>query len=129
MSEKVIIGHLNPGDPFFEIFPDGTVPLVHPLPVLFETLTEPCYLVDGSGLSDLQVTQISEGLMHRFPDLNETYEELKASVRKDFPILCSHFEAIRCDDSAFIQAVMSEVFRDFDPFDPDNDPRDEWEPP
>lgn len=126
MSEKVIIGHLVPGNPFFEIFPDGTVPLVHPFPVLFDTLPEPCYLVDGSGLNDLQVTQICEWLMHRFPELEETTEELKASIRKDFPILCRHFSGVGGNDAGFLFTLMDDRFdaddnRDLDGYDCEED--------
>lgn len=126
MSEKVIIGNLKPGDPFFEIFPDGTVPLVHPLPVVFETLPEACYLVNGSGLSELQVTQICEGLMHRFPDLDETYEELKASIRKDFPMLRSHFSGVESNDAGFLFSLIDDGFdaddnRDLDGYECEDD--------
>lgn len=126
MSEKVIIGYLNPGDPLLEIFPDGTVPLVYPFPVLFENFPEPCYLVDGSGLSDLQVTQIIAFVMLHFPDVDETDEELKASIRKDFPMLLSHFSGVATNDMRFLFSLMDDCFdaddnRDLDGYDCEDD--------
>jgi hypothetical protein len=126
MSEKVIIGHLAPGNPLFEIFPDGTVPLLHLFPVLFESFTEPCYLVDGSGLSDLQVTQVCQWIINGFPELVETYEEFKAYIRKDFPILCSHFRGVEMDEPGLRLFCMDDRFdaddnRDLDGYDCEED--------
>jgi hypothetical protein len=132
MSEKVIIGHLNPGDPFFEIFPDGTVPLIHPFPVVFVFAPEPCYLVDGSKLNDLSVTQISEAVMRLHPDFFSNLEEAKASVGKDFPMLCSRFSGIESDNPGLIFFCMDDRFdaddnRDLDEHTEPN--HDEWESP
>jgi hypothetical protein len=126
MSEKVIIGHLTPGDPFFEIFPDGTVPLLHPFPVMFDGSPAPCYLVDGSALNDLQVIQSSEGLIHRYFDFDGTLEELNAVIRESFPMLCSHFSGVESDDPGLVFFCMDALFsaddnRDLDGYDCEDD--------
>jgi hypothetical protein len=110
MSEKVIIGYLNLGNPYFEIFPDGTVPLVHPFPMMFAICPEPCYLVDGSCLNESQITQLGKDAMRRFPGVFLTLEEAKANVRQDFPARCSHFSCIEIDDPGLILFGMDDLF-------------------
>jgi hypothetical protein len=126
MSEKAIVGHLNPDSPFLEVFPSGEVPLVHPVPVIFAVCPEPCFLVDSSCLSEIQITQLSEEAMRRFPGVFLTLEDAKATVRQDFPALCSHFSAISSDDPGLIFFCMDDRFdaddnRDLDGYDWEED--------
>jgi hypothetical protein len=126
MSKKVIIGHLTPGDPFFEIFPDGEMPLLHPFPVIFAICPGPCFLVDGSCLTESQITRLSEDTMIRFPGVFLTLEDAKAKLRQDFPVLCSHFIGIESDDPGLIFFGMDDRFdaddnRDLDGYDCEED--------
>lgn len=110
MSNYNTVAHLTPGHEYLEIFPDGKVPVTSLLFQKTAFCPEPCYLIDGSLLSDFQVKQLAEHLLRRWPWLFVDREDAELYVRDGFPLLSSYFEGTSTNDPDVLLSALAETF-------------------
>lgn len=98
MSEYKTVAHLTPGHKWFELFPDGEVPIVSLHVFVFEVCPDPCYFVNGKKLNDAQVNKFAEELLILFPGMFSSLESAQLSVRGGFPMQLIHFCGVESND-------------------------------
>jgi hypothetical protein len=106
MSNYKTVAYLTLGHEYFEIFPDGEVPVVSFVPQHLDICPEPCLLLDGSRLSDEQVKLFAVLVMHRWPDLFCDSHDAEESVRQGFPMLSRHFDGGCSNDPNVMLAFL-----------------------
>jgi hypothetical protein len=106
MSSYKTVAYLTPGHEYFEIFPDGEVPVVSFVPQHFDICPEPCLLLDSRHLSYEQIKLFAEHVMRRWPDLFCDVKEAIESVRHGFPMLSRHFDGGCSNDPSVLLAFL-----------------------
>jgi hypothetical protein len=123
MSDLKTVAYLTPGHEYFQIFPNGEVPVHSFVPQHFDVCPEPCFLLDGSRLSDEQIKLFAEPVMCRWPDLFCDVKDAEESVRQGFPLLSRHFDGGFSEDPNVMLAALDVMLRDAEDVD---DPYNYW---
>jgi hypothetical protein len=106
MSNLKTVAYLTPGHEFWQIFPDGEVPVDSFVPKYFGSGLESCLLIDGLILEDWQVKALAEHVMRIRPNLFSDSKDAEMSVRQGVPIPSRHFDGGFSEDPHVLFALI-----------------------
>jgi hypothetical protein len=117
MSEYKTIARLNPGHDYWEIFPDGEVPIVSLTPYFVAGCPEPCFFIDARKLTNPQLVRIAKDFMCRMPSVFPSIDHAVDALSKGFPLLLRHFcGAESTDPIAFGSSMVIHRYSSFEDF-------------
>jgi len=115
--------NLKADTPFNHLFPDGKVPIAHPLPIKPNNDAPVCWQIDGRQLTELQLQELAEMMALKIPEMS--IEEIKAEILSNgLPMNQKHFTGVIVSDPKMIAALVIDSNYDYES---DIDDDDDWD--
>lgn len=121
MSEFKVWAECRPEAPFAHLFPDGRVPLTHPIPSLSVSPAPLLYEVQVKALTATQLEGLAGQLVHVYPDL-QSQQAAAEAIEVDGLFIAAHWlQGITVEDSGMIHALLEpgEYMEDWEPHEDD----------
>lgn len=105
ITEFLTWATLKPDTPFDNLFPDGRVPIVSPIPMQPQDKSAPrCYLVDYSKLDHDQIRELANLLLRQWHP--RSAEEAIAYIKEGLPLSCEWFEGVTTIDRKILALML-----------------------
>lgn len=115
--------NLKPETPFNRLFPDGRVPVSHPLPIKPTDEAPVCWQIDGKQLTEGQLQGLAEMMSEKIPEMS--LEDIKAEILSNgLPMNQAYFTGVSITDPKTIAALVIDA--DYD-YEQDIDEDDDWD--